>query len=282
MTIKFTLFVLLWSTYSFAQIGIGTTTPSATATLELSSTTKGFLPPRMSSTDRDAIASPTAGLTIYNTTLNTLETYNGRRWMNYASNNTETDVFNPLTGKIWMDRNLGATQVATSSDDFKAFGSLFQWGRGADGHELITWTSATQGTPVHNEYNDTRSDAPGNTFIVTSSGASDWRITSTNSLWQGVNGTNNPCPNGYRLPTAAEFNAEIATWSADGPFHSPLKLPLGGYREGTDGVVSDLTIYWTSSFGEFPDRASGNIISYGIYILNIFRSNGCSVRCIRN
>ena len=40
-----------------------------------------------------------------------------------------------LTGKIWMDRNLGATQVAQSSSDKASYGYLFQWGRSSDGHQ---------------------------------------------------------------------------------------------------------------------------------------------------
>ena len=42
------------------------------------------------------------------------------------------------TGKIWMDRNLGATQVASSTTDVAAFGDLYQWGRGSDGHQIRT------------------------------------------------------------------------------------------------------------------------------------------------
>jgi hypothetical protein len=38
-------------------------------------------------------------------------------------------------GQIWMDRNLGASRVATSSTDSEAYGDLYQWGRGTDGHE---------------------------------------------------------------------------------------------------------------------------------------------------
>ena len=45
------------------------------------------------------------------------------------------DVTNPVTGKTWMDRNLGASQVATSSTDTNAYGDLYQWGRRADGHQ---------------------------------------------------------------------------------------------------------------------------------------------------
>ena len=56
-------------------VGFGTSTPSEKALLDLTSTTKGFLPPRMTSTQRDAITSPVAGLMIYNTTTNKLNVY---------------------------------------------------------------------------------------------------------------------------------------------------------------------------------------------------------------
>ncbi|MEA3448519.1 MAG: hypothetical protein U9Q98_08760, partial [Bacteroidota bacterium] len=47
----------------------------------------------------------------------------------------DKDVLNPATGKVWMDKNLGASQVADSSNDYNAYGALFQWGRLSDGHE---------------------------------------------------------------------------------------------------------------------------------------------------
>jgi hypothetical protein len=56
-------------------VGFGTSTPSEKALLDLTSTTKGFLPPRMTTTERNAITSPVAGLMIYNTTLNKLNVY---------------------------------------------------------------------------------------------------------------------------------------------------------------------------------------------------------------
>jgi len=62
------------------NVGIGTTSPSASALLDVSSTTQGLLPPRMTSTQRDAISSPAAGLMIYNTTTNKLNFYNGTAW----------------------------------------------------------------------------------------------------------------------------------------------------------------------------------------------------------
>jgi len=60
---------------STGEIGMGTTTPSTKAVLDLTSTTKGFLPPRMTTAQREQISSPPAGLMIYNTTTNKLNVY---------------------------------------------------------------------------------------------------------------------------------------------------------------------------------------------------------------
>src|SRR5574344_230045 len=144
-----------------------------------------------------------------------------------------TDVYNPATSKIWMDRNLGASQVATSSTDAAAYGDLYQWGRATDGHESRTsGTTATLAT----------SDTPGHgNFITTGSSPWDWRSPQNDNLWQGVSGTNNPCPSGYRLPTEAEWNAERTSWSSNnaaGAFTSQLKLPVAGNRNGSFGSLS--------------------------------------------
>jgi hypothetical protein len=72
--------LIIVTTITRAQVGIGTTTPAASAQLDVSSTTKGFLPPRMTSTQRDAITSPANGLTIYNTTAKAYQVYNGINW----------------------------------------------------------------------------------------------------------------------------------------------------------------------------------------------------------
>ena len=62
------------------SIGKGTSYADASATLELSSTTRGFLPPRMTTTQKNAIASPAAGLVLYDSTTNKLQCYNGSTW----------------------------------------------------------------------------------------------------------------------------------------------------------------------------------------------------------
>ena len=57
-------FMLFFTIATKAQVGVGTATPETSAKLDVSSTTKGFLPPRMDSTQRNAIVSPAQGLTI--------------------------------------------------------------------------------------------------------------------------------------------------------------------------------------------------------------------------
>ena len=59
--------LLVVSYLTSAQVGIGTTTPDASAAIEVSSTTAGMLIPRMNQTQRDAISTPATGLLIYQT-----------------------------------------------------------------------------------------------------------------------------------------------------------------------------------------------------------------------
>jgi len=61
-------------------VSIGSTTSVASAVMNVDSTTKGFLPPRMTTTQKNAIATPTAGLIVYDTTTNKACCYNGTIW----------------------------------------------------------------------------------------------------------------------------------------------------------------------------------------------------------
>lgn len=383
----------------FSQVGIGTTTPDASAELDVTSSTKGLLPPRMTQTQRNAIVSAAAGLIVWCTNCGTageLQVFNGTTWTNviggaasttsissitcgsstsngtltsgtvasgvssyvpYAGGNggahsgqtvtstgvtgltatlsagtfavgsgslTYTMTGTPSTSgtatfalniggqtcnlirtvnvaflcgtstvtftyngasvtygtvssagsKCWLDRNLGATQVATSSTDANSYGDLFQWGRGSDGHQITTSNQIT---------GQSTSTSPGSSFLV---GSSNWYSgTNPDLLWQGVSGINNPCPSGYRLPTDPELVAEYSTWSssgAAGAFGSPLKLPVGGARNNAGGSLYDIGsigYYWSSA-------VSGALSSYvifngsGTYLFGNSRANGQAVRCI--
>ena len=63
-----------------SQIAVNSATPTASAVFDINSTTKGFLPPRMTTTQKNAIASPAAGLVVYDSTTNKLCCYNGSTW----------------------------------------------------------------------------------------------------------------------------------------------------------------------------------------------------------
>jgi hypothetical protein len=66
-------------------VGIGTQAPHESAILDLESTEKGFLPPRMTTAQRDAIASPAEGLVIFNLDNNSIEFFNGNCWMDFST-----------------------------------------------------------------------------------------------------------------------------------------------------------------------------------------------------
>ena len=188
------------------------------------------------------------------------------------------------TGEVWLDRNLGATQVATSSTDHLSYGSLYQWGRGTDGHQLVNWTGSTTGTPVNGTTTTLSSiDTPGNSnFILAPNTPFDWRSGQNASLWQGVNGTNNPCPTGFRLPTETEWNAEIVSYGIYMAGSStPLKLPLPRYRKGSDGSLNNFRGYWSSTISSTSAMLlgfDGSIAGMGPNT----RGDGFSVRCIKD
>jgi len=190
-----------------------------------------------------------------------------------------TDVYNPTTDKIWMDRNLGATQVATSSTDVAAYGDLYQWGRGTDGHQIRTSGTTTTLSSTDN---------PGNgNFILAPSSPNDWRSPQNTNLWQGVSGVNNPCPSGYRLPTEVELDNERASWSSQnsaGAYASPLKLTVAGYHfyiDGSLGYVGFYGYYWSSTVGSTYSR----YLYFGSSVVSVNssgRARGLSVRCIKD
>jgi uncharacterized protein (TIGR02145 family) len=193
------------------------------------------------------------------------------------------DVTNPVTGRIWMDRNLGASRAAQSSDDSLAYGDLYQWGRGADGHQCRNSSTTTTLSST---------DQPGNSsLILPQYFPYDWRVLQNDNLWQGVNGVNNPCPSGYRIPTETELNNERLSWvqapisstnTSAGAFASPLKLPLSGSRDystlfdvGTNGH------YWSSTVSSTNSRFLG-FGSSSTDMKPSHRANGLTVRCIKD
>jgi len=216
-----------------------------------------------------------------------------------AFGNGDNDLlYLPVTsanGRVWLNNNLGAdyanlnkaafnlTQQATSPSDANAYGSLYQWGRLTDGHELINRTSgaAVNGTTGIKS----PTNVPENSLFII--GSSDWRSPQNDNLWQGESGTNNPCPAGYRIPTEAELNAErleFSTPNAAGAFASPLKLPVAGFRSFSNGslsIVGSYGFYWSSSVSGTNARLLRFNSSFAS--MNAFnRAFGFSIRCLKD
>jgi uncharacterized protein (TIGR02145 family) len=194
------------------------------------------------------------------------------------------DVYNPVTNKTWMDRNLGASQVATHQDDSMAFGDLYQWGRKADGHQCRNTNTSPSLSSTDLAAN---SD-----FFITNNSPNDWRNPQNPNLWQGINGINNPCPYGYRVPTSTELNNERLSWSSNNSseaFNSPLKFTRSGGRNNSSGQISTTGnqsgYYWSSTPSGSPSNTNSNYLTIGFNsssIGSINRAFGNAIRCIKD
>ena len=318
---------LVYGQKAALKVGSNPYSINASAALEIESTTKGFLPPRMTLEQRNNIT-PTDGLIIYCTDCaagKKMQYYSTPNWENMydtplaegyikdrnydSADGLHQFIYKPVEITIagntttWLNFNLGANYanlnhpaknfdyVPTSFTDSNAYGSLFQWGRAADGHELINWTSGTSGSLVNGTSTvvSTGDNANNGGKFITNTNINtnndDWRNPQNNTLWQGVNGINNPCPIGYRLPTKVELDSAYSSINGiGGGFSSNLKIPAAGniQKDGTFAGIGTYSYTWTSSV--FTSTV------YNIYLTNgnkygntlYPRGNGASVRCIKN
>jgi hypothetical protein len=115
-------FVLLAFSYpAFSQVGVGTATPDASSILDITSTTKGLLAPRMTSAQRIAITSPATGLLVYQTDGTAgFYYYNGTAWVAYGATTVTTGA--SLTGNgapgTPLGINLGNSNTWTANQTF--------------------------------------------------------------------------------------------------------------------------------------------------------------------
>ena len=204
-------------------------------------------------------------------------------------------VTSPKTGRVWLDRNLGATQVATSSNDTDAYGDLYQWGRAKDGHEDRTRnsTSTTLASSIDTGANDLfiLNSTPSNTASTF-----DWvaNAVDNNGLarmaaWAN-DGVNDICPAGFSVPTKAELKEDIVDaagiTSVATAFSSPLKLPAAGYRNraiNDTGQIYDggVSLFLWSRSADSSQANYLNINSAAVVLSSQDRSYGFSVRCIQ-
>ncbi|RTY84634.1 hypothetical protein EKL99_01160 [Flavobacterium sp. ZB4P23] len=154
------------------KLGTNPYTINTSAALEVESTTKGFLLPRMTAAQRDGITSPTNGLTIYNTSSNCVEWYNGTTWrsnctikgatiatINCATATTSGTLVSQLASSSATsiipytggDGNVYTSQVVASTGvtglTATLVGGNFAVGAGSLGYS-ITGTPASAGTAL--------------------------------------------------------------------------------------------------------------------------------------
>ncbi len=203
-------------------------------------------------------------------------THNGTNYCPVTSTNG--------TGKVWLDRNLGATQVCTTFDDSACYGDYYQWGRNFDGHQ-----NSTSGTT---DIQATILDPVGHGNFITSSETYDYdwahivdELGSTRAgNWSKTDGTS-VCPMGYRVPTEAELAAETTgVANNQDAFASFLKSPSAGYRNYPDGSVVDV-----GSWGSLWSASTGGSRSRVFYFVSGDANWGCgyrafsqAVRCLRD
>lgn len=203
--------------------------------------------------------------------------------------------------KTWLNMNLGAEYAKIGPNfnltvnktgdiahkDKNLYGSLFQWQRPADGHEFRNSTTTdTQWTgswiPNHNQ------------FIV---GTPNWTSVgiqvsekSGDNLWKS-GGANNPCPEGYHVPTILEwqeFYTEVkGLWLQD----KLPNWPAAGFRSHTKKVLipEGKGLYWSSS--AYRNIHKSNFIVFDQFNINQLvaaiqlsgdRADGLPIRCIQD
>ena len=196
-------------------------------------------------------------------------------------------VTSPFTGKVWLDRNLGAARVCEQLDDSACFGDYYQWGRNFDGHQDSTSdTIAALATNVNSTNNH---------FILSTNNRFDWAATDSDGSQRSTNWSKTDgssiCPVGFRMPTIAELNAELfdvgsaQIKNGTDAFSSFLKFPSAGGRvastglflnTGTAGDVWANSVNGGNSLGIFFDTSA--VEAGG----TSHRANGLSVRCLKN
>jgi len=239
----------------------------------------------------------------------TLNTTNDTTKVRFTYNGQEVVygiIISPTTGKKWLDRNLGAKRVAIAFDDYQAYGDLFQWGRPADGHQLINWTSSIVGVAVNGTTTTVAtSDIPGhNNFIIAPNDGStnyDWRDNNNSNRW--ATAPQGSCPAGWHVSTKNEWAAETSNTQSGGTATSGgmtngsnafslLKLTSAGRRNGYGSSAGQLKqtgnlgFYWSSSdYLGSGNYTMGYELTFGSnysYVDRDDKAQGHMIRCIKD
>jgi len=193
--------------------------------------------------------------------------------------------------RYWMDRNLGAKRVATSVYDSLSIGDFYQWGRAADGHQLLTneKVSYTQAKAGQQPTNDS--------IILWKEGKYnfDWNANSNwTTRWE--DGTHNPkistnvCPDGWHVPTMPEWATASMNWTNEkSGFESPLKIMLYvGWKPNNQNNSHhpiNGNAYWTNTPSDSKKGTAWYLFlgeNQKPLFWDIARTDLCQIRCIKD
>jgi len=184
-------------------------------------------------------------------------------------------VVSPVTGRIWLDRNLGATKVCSSINDTDeaCYGAYYQWGRNTDGHQLHDSVIASIDS-ISNAFIEGDDLGPAGGFY-------DWVNEDANgslreARWSATDGSS-ICPVGYRVPTPEEYAAERN--------FNFLHIAYAGSRSvSKPNFERGQTIYLWTTHMENPQRVTAVTFNYrfGRFIVDREPIAGFSVRCIKD
>jgi uncharacterized protein (TIGR02145 family) len=286
------LAAVLLTASTYAQVGIGTTTPDASSALDITSTTKGLLIPRMTAAQRDAITTPSQGLIIFCTDCASGEgelqirlTSNWKNLHNGGNINDPVSTSQVSNGSggfyTFLSHNLGADTSLDPHTPVKGLnGDYYQWGKNAPDADVDALIGSTWG---------------------------DQGGTTANGNWtSGAKGPQDPCPAGYRVPSQTEWTAvhsdsnnnvtrtgTFATSNTNygsalhyGTAVDPklLTLPAAGSRYFTNGALNS-----RGNTGDYWSSTENGSDAYDFYFhsSNVYpatgsddRTHGFSVRCI--
>ena len=199
---RITILILAISVSTFAQTGIGTTTPNTNAQLEVASTTKGFLPPRValtSTTSASPLSAHVAGMVVYNTA-------------------TAGDVTPGLyvdSGTAW-EKQIGATSIIGEIKQTIASSMPSGWVK-LDGTAIssLTGTQQTQATTLGlsvNLPNATNAYLSQNGGVLGSVSGSNSKTIAQNNLPNVIlSGTTNSAGSHTHIPTGTYTKASRVT-----------------------------------------------------------------------
>lgn len=198
------LVLITASSISYSQVGIGTTSPDVSAALDVKSTNKGLLPPRMTEADRDAITTPATGLTLWCTNCGAngeMQVYNGSVWTNMIGGPASVSPPPPQIGDL---RDGGVVfYVASSPTDLDGDGDLdnglvcaitdqsssIEWWNGSFTNTGATLTAVGTGsnntsTIISSQGANQTDYAAGLAKAYSGSGFTDWFLPSKDELNQ--------------------------------------------------------------------------------------------------